>query len=160
MLKTMNYVRAANHTQAEELRRFATSLAALGELRLAGMDVPLPLAVAQMLREMVTKLAAGEPIALITANAEMTPNEAAAFLNVSRGFITKLLEQGVLPHNEVGSHRRIPSAAVAAYKASRQAKQRAAMEEFVRLSEEMGLYDNPGPPPPKSAFRKTSKESR
>lgn len=151
----MNYVRATTSRQTEELRHLAASLPAAGELRLAGMDAPLPAAVAQMLREIVTKLAAGEPVALVTANAEMTPNEAAAFLNVSRGYITKLMDQGALPFHEVGSHRRIPSAAVAAHKAAQQVKARAAMDELVRLSEEMGLYDNPGPPPPKSFFKGT-----
>lgn len=156
----MNYVRSNDPSHREALKHLAASLPATGDLRLVGMDVSLPTAVAEMLREIVTKLAAGEPVAVVTANADMTPNEVATFLGVSRGYVTKLLDAGMLPFHEVGSHRRIPSAAVAAYKAVQQAKSRAAMDELVRVSEELGLYDDPSPPPSKSVFRGTDGTSR
>lgn len=156
----MNFVRASDAQQTESVRTLAAALAVPGDVRLEGMDVPLPAAVAGMLREIVSKLAAGEPVAIITASAEMTPNEAAEFLNVSRGYITKLMDDGVLPFHAVGTHRRIPSAAVAAHKAAQQVKSRAAMDELVRISEELGLYEIDGPPLPKSHFKGTGGDNR
>lgn len=83
----------------------------------------------------------------------MTPVQAAEFLNVSRGFVAKLMDEGKLPFHQVGSHRRIPGAAVAAYKAAQEVRSRAAMAELVRLSQEMGGYDDEPPMPSKSAYR-------
>lgn len=156
----MNYVRTSDAQQTEAVRTLAAALSATGDLHLEGVDEPLPPAVAAMLREIVSKLAAGEPVALITASAEMTPNEAAEFLKVSRGTITKLMDEGVLPFHAVGTHRRIPSAAVAAHKAAQEVKFNAAMDELVSISEELGLYDHEGPPPPKSYFKGTGGDNR
>jgi excisionase family DNA binding protein len=124
-----------------------------GELRLAGIDTPLPDGVAKLLREVLAALAAGQGVTVIAQDHEMTPSEAAAFLNVSRGYVLKLMDEGQLPFRSVGTHRRIPGMALAAHRARQDVVSRKAMEDLAALSEEMGLYDNPGPPPPKSDFR-------
>ncbi|MEQ1695236.1 MAG: helix-turn-helix domain-containing protein [Hyphomicrobiaceae bacterium] len=124
-----------------------------GELWLDGVATPLPEPVATMLREMLATFAQGEAVALITAESEMSPNEAAEFLNVSRGYITKLMDEGILPFRAVGAHRRIPGAAVAAHRARQDQISRAAMEELVGLSEELNLYTDPPVMPPKSVYR-------
>ena len=80
-------------------------------------------------------------------------DEAATFLNVSRGYVLKLMDEGQLPFRSVGSHRRIPGMALAAYRARQDVVPRKAMDDLVALSAEMGLYDNPGLPPPKADFR-------
>jgi excisionase family DNA binding protein len=72
---------------------------------------------------------------------------------VSRPYVIKLIDEGVLPVRMVGSHRRIPYADLAAYKLEQSARSKAAMTELMRISEEMGLYDDPQPMPPKSAYR-------
>lgn len=120
-------------------------------MRLEGVTTPLPDSAAAMLREIIAAFAAGEPVAVITQDTELTPNEAAELLNVSRGFVMKLLDDGVLPFRAVGAHRRIPGAAVAAYQAKQHATARVAMDELVRLGEAMGDYANPPDRPPKSA---------
>jgi excisionase family DNA binding protein len=135
------------------VRAIAASLPLQGELRLEGAPFPLPPAVAAMLRDMLATIAAGEPVALVTADSELSPQEAAEMLNVSRHTITKLMDDGALPFRLVGSHRRLPAAAVAAYKLKQQAKARAAMDELVSLSQAAGDYANPPDIPPKRAFR-------
>ena len=82
----------------------------------------------------------------------MTPNEAAEFLNVSRGYVVKLMDEGTLPYRMVGSHRRISSMVLAAHRARQDMIANKAMDELVAISEELGLYDN-APLPPKNAFR-------
>lgn len=124
-----------------------------GDLHIDGIATPLPPEAATMLREMLARMAAGEPVALITASSELTPAEAAEFLNVSRGFVSRLMDKGKLPFHMVGTHRRIPGAAVAAYKAAQQVRSRAAMDELVRLSQDMGGYDDEPPIPPKRTYR-------
>ncbi len=131
-----------------------------GELHIKGTAVPLPTAAAEMLREILARMAAGEPVALVTSSSEMTPTEAAEFLNVSRGFIAKLMDDGTLPFRQVGAHRRIPGAAVAAYKAVQERSGRAAMDELVRLSQEMGGYDEEPPIPSKRQYRKPGGSGR
>jgi excisionase family DNA binding protein len=79
--------------------------------------------------------------------AEMTTTQAAEFLDVSRPFLIKLINRGELPCRMVGKHRRIPSAALLAYKEKMFQKARAAVDEMTRLSQELGLYELEGPPP-------------
>jgi excisionase family DNA binding protein len=112
-----------------------------GQLRLNGVRTPLPEPIAAMLREIVASYAAGNPVSLVARDGEMTPNEAADFLNVSRGTVTKLMDDGTLPFRSVGTHRRIPTAAVVAYDLRQRAQADAALDELTRLSQEMGLYD-------------------
>lgn len=121
---------------------------------------PLPPHIAELIRQMLTNLAAGRDVSVTDRREELTPNEAADFLNVSRPYIVKLMNEGVLPYRQVGAHRRIPYADLAAHKWEQNARSRAAMTELVRVSQEMGLYDDPQPMPPKSAYRTKSEPAK
>lgn len=124
---------------AAAARAIATELPQ-GELKIAGVRTPLPEPIAQVLREVVA-YAAGKAVSVISRHGEMAPNEAADFLNVSRGYVTKLMDEGTLPFRQVGSHRRIPAAAVIAHDLKQHAQSDTALTELARLSREMGLYD-------------------
>jgi excisionase family DNA binding protein len=121
----------------------------------AGSDttIPLPPHIATLFQQVLTALAAGHTVEVSEHRTELTPNEAADYLNVSRPYVIKLIDEGVLPARMVGSHRRIPYADLAAYKVEQSVRSRAAMTELVRISEELGLYEDPQPMPPKSAYR-------
>jgi excisionase family DNA binding protein len=112
-----------------------------GELKIAGVKLPLPEPIAQLLRQALASYGSGKPVSLITGDGEMTPNEAAEYLNVSRGYVTKLMDEGTLPFRQVGTHRRIPTAAVIAYDLRQRAQSDAALNDLTALSQEMGLYD-------------------
>lgn len=71
----------------------------------------------------------------------LTLQQAADVLNVSEEWIGKLLERGTLEAVEVDGEERLRSADVLAYKAERDARRAEALDDFVRLSEELGLYD-------------------
>lgn len=120
----------------------------------SGEAVNLPPSVAHLLRQLLATLADGRTASVAPLQEEMTPNEAAEFLNVSRPYVLKLLDEGALPYRMVGSHRRIPGDTLAAYKEQQRACSREAMEVLIAVTEEMGGYDAPTAPPPKSAFRR------
>jgi excisionase family DNA binding protein len=71
--------------------------------------------------------------------AELTTQEAADLLNVSRLFLIGLLEDGQLPHHKVGTHRRARFAYLMTYKRRRGAESEEALRELTVLSQEMKL---------------------
>lgn len=83
----------------------------------------------------------GKPISIIPHNAEMTTQQAAAILNVSRPFVSKLLKTGELAHEMRGTHRRIRIEEVLRYKHERSQTRRIALDRVAELSEEYGLPD-------------------
>ena len=63
----------------------------------------LPAPAVQLLTEMLVHLGAGIPVTVIPDHAELTTQQAADFLNVSRPWIIKLIERNELPHRMVGT---------------------------------------------------------
>ncbi len=94
-----------------------------------------------MLKDILEAMAAGHSITIIPQHAELTTVEAADILNVSRPYLIKLLESGEIRFRKVGTHRRIMMEDLVAYKEKSDRQSRAAMDELVALSEELGLYD-------------------
>jgi excisionase family DNA binding protein len=74
-------------------------------------------------------------------NAEMTTQEAADILNVSRPYLIKLLESGEIPHTKTGSHRRIKVKDVMAYKDKKESQRSQALRELTDIMQEYGLFD-------------------
>jgi excisionase family DNA binding protein len=72
---------------------------------------------------------------------EMTTNQVAEFLDVSRPFVIKLIKRGELPCRMVGKHRRIPSGAAADYRDKMFQQARTAADEMAQMSQDAGLYD-------------------
>jgi excisionase family DNA binding protein len=79
--------------------------------------------------------------------AEMTTTQAAAFLDVSRPFVIKLIRRGELPCRMVGKHRRIPTVALRDYKEKMFRQAKAAAEELTGVAQDLGLYELEGPLP-------------
>jgi excisionase family DNA binding protein len=78
---------------------------------------------------------------------EMTTTQAADFLDVSRPFVIKLIKRGDLPCRKVGTHRRIPTAALQDYREKMYQRAKTTADELAHQSQELGLYDLEGPPP-------------
>ena len=72
---------------------------------------------------------------------EPTTQEAANLLNVSRPYLVKILEQGVIPSVKVGTHRRIRFEDLDMYKRQRDAGRRKSLAELTQMSQDLGLYD-------------------
>ena len=89
----------------------------------SGTDIIVPRKALELLQFILSSMAQGKAVSLIPSDSEVTTQQAADMLNVSRPHLVKLLEQGALPFKKVGSHRRILLEDLLAYEA-KQAKQR------------------------------------
>lgn len=105
-------------------------------------DVALPGETLSIISEVIEKLASGKTPTLVVAdnNGDLTAQQAADLLGVSRPHLNQLLEAESIPHHRLtdspGSHRRIPAAAVLELKARREDSQRN-MDELMQLSAEV-----------------------
>jgi excisionase family DNA binding protein len=99
----------------------------------------LPAAAVRLLGALLTELAKGNAVTLMPHHAELTTQEAADLLNVSRPFLVSLLENGQLPHHKVGRHRRVRFADLMTYKQRRDAESEAGLRELAALSQDMKL---------------------
>ena len=101
--------------------------------------VTLPAAVIGLLATLLTELAKGNAVTLMPFHAELTTQQAADLLNVSRPFLVSLLENGQIPHHRVGTHRRVRFADLILYKQRRDARSEPALREMASLSQVMNL---------------------
>lgn len=101
----------------------------------------LPESLFQVISRAVRQLANGNGVSILPVTAELSTQQAAGILNVSRPYVVKLLENGQIPFRLVGTHRRVRLRDVMAYRARQQKKSRAALEALVADSQELDLYD-------------------
>lgn len=101
--------------------------------------VEIPLSAFRLLMEILQQMANGNAVALIPKHAELTTQEAAEFLNVSRPFVIKLIEQNELPCKMVGTHRRILFSDLDAYKQRVDANRSAALDELAKQAQELNM---------------------
>lgn len=99
--------------------------------------VSLPDTVMSLLIELTHCLASGQMVTVVPVDRELTTQQVADMLNVSRPHVVKLLDDGAIPFHKTGTHRRIRFDDLAAYRERRDAARRAALDEMTRLGEEM-----------------------
>jgi len=102
-------------------------------------DLVLPGHVLQILLDVLSEMSKGNAISLIPHHQELSTQDAANLLNVSRPFLVSLLEQGKIEFRKVGSHRRVRLQDVLAYKESTDRKRNKALDELTALSQEEGM---------------------
>ena len=108
---------------------------------LAGDDaLVVPREAAVLLAKILGFLANGEGANVIPDTAELTTQQAAEFLNVSRPYLIKLLETRQIPFRLVGTHRRVRFRDVSEYKSRDDLGRRRAADELTELTQELGLY--------------------
>jgi excisionase family DNA binding protein len=105
-----------------------------------GEQVPLPAEVYQVVVEVVAAMREGKVITLVPRTQRLTTQEAADFLGVSRPTLVKLLEDGKIPYDQPGRHRRLLFTDLLAYQARQRADRRAALDQMTEDASEAGLY--------------------
>lgn len=103
-------------------------------------QIELPTSSLTLLMSILGELANGNAVQVVPVHAELTTQEAANILNISRPHMVKLLEDGKLPFHKTGRHRRVLFADLMNYKEQRDNESRTAMQELADLSQELGLY--------------------
>lgn len=104
-----------------------------------GQPLQLPHAIKELISHLLVEMSQGNAVTLIPVHAEMTTQEAADFLNVSRPYLVKLLETNQIPHHKVGTHRRVRFNDLKAFK-QRQAEARAAaLDELAAQAQELNM---------------------
>jgi excisionase family DNA binding protein len=98
----------------------------------------LPRQVVDMLVAILQATASGKGVQIMPVNAELTTQQAADLLNVSRPFLIKLLDENHIDHRRVGRHRRIRFDALMADKARNDADRRKIADELTQLGQEIG----------------------
>lgn len=98
--------------------------------------VELPPAVSRLVLDLLMLIGKGEAVTLVPVGAELTTQQAADLLNVSRPFLIKLIEEKQLPHHKVGRHRRIRAEDLFAYKRRRDRDISEALRKLARLGQE------------------------
>ena len=112
--------------------------------RLLGPDgtaIELPAGIHDLLVSIIEHLKAGNGVTVIPMHAELSTVEAAKLLNVSRPFLIKQIDAGVLAHHMVGTHRRLRLSDVPAYRDRMDADAADALAAMTAEAEELGLYD-------------------
>lgn len=101
--------------------------------------VQLPPSVGALLLEILEDMAAGRAVAVLRSDAELTTQQAADYLNVSRPFLVGLLEAGEVPFHKVGTHRRVRFEDLRRYKHVTDAARRGALDELAADAQDLDM---------------------
>lgn len=99
----------------------------------------LPRSAVELLARVLAHMAEGEGVSIVPSHAELTTQQAADLMNVSRPFLIRLLQAGEIEYRTVGTHRRIKAESLMEYIATDDRKRREAADELTQLNQEMGL---------------------
>lgn len=132
------------HADEDGMKRFASALAGAssqgdGHARLIGPDgtqVDLPEQVYAVLRDVAAAMSHGLAISVAPHNTQLTTQEAADMLNISRPTLTRLLRDGEIAYEQRGRHRRVRLADVLEYQDRSRRERRAALDELSHTAAE------------------------
>ena len=102
-------------------------------------DLILPGYAINMLLDILTEMSKGNAITVMPIHAELSTQETAELLNVSRPHLVDLLEQGKIPYRKVGTHRRVLAKDVFDYKQRIDTERLKALDELAAQAQELGM---------------------
>lgn len=136
---------AASSDERDQIGRLNEELSEVrgeGSVRLVtadGREVELPSSALEALARVVHQMARGNAVSLVPVGEMLTTQQAADLLGVSRPHLVHLLEDGEIPFEKVGTHRRIRFEDLMAYKRVRDEQRRDALRRLTEEAERLGL---------------------
>ena len=115
-----------------------------------GRRVEVPGPVFDALVQVATAMAHRQGVTVIPQNALLTTQEAAELLGISRPTLVRLVEDGEIPYEQRGRHRRVMLADLLAYQASMRRERREALDRMAQEGQAAGLYEATAGPPPRT----------
>lgn len=104
-----------------------------------GVDIELPAAAVHLLVHLLTQMAEGNAITLMPTHAELTTQQAADLLGVSRPFLVKLLDERKIPYRKVGTHRRVLFIDLMRHKEGMDAKRHQILDELTKQAQDLDM---------------------
>jgi excisionase family DNA binding protein len=104
-------------------------------------QVVIPTVAFRFFVDVLAELANGNAVTVAPVHAELTTQQAADLMNVSRPYLIKLLDEGRLPFRRVGNRRKVQLVDVLDYKRRDDARRQEVLDELTREAEDLGLYD-------------------
>lgn len=101
--------------------------------------VPLPRSAVRLLRQILAEMAEGNGVTIVPVAAELTTQQAADLLGVSRPFLVKELDEERLPFRWVGTHRRIQLDDLIRYRERKDAARHQALDALAQQAQELGM---------------------
>ncbi|QDU66225.1 helix-turn-helix domain-containing protein [Engelhardtia mirabilis] len=118
-------------------RQLSMRLAEDGEAE----EIALSSHIVELLLQVLTETAKGNAVTIVPIHAELTTQQSADLLGVSRPFLIGLLEKGEIEFRRVGTHRRVRYQDLAAYAERQRAARKAALDELSAIGQELQLDD-------------------
>lgn len=108
-------------------------------LQIDGKSISVPAGIAAVVGELIRRMAEGKAVAVVPLEEEVSPQEAAELLGVSRPYAAKLFDRGAIPSRRVGTHRRALIGDVLAYRQREKEARLRALDELGEESQRLGM---------------------